>query len=233
MIATFADDTVISTTDEDPLRAVQKLQTNLDQVHKWFKKWHIKLNENKSVYVPFTKRRGVCPPVTLNGTAIPTSDNAKYLGIHLDKSLTWRTHIWKKRIQLNLKLRSYHWLLGRNSVLSLDNKLLIYKTIFKPIWLYGIQIWGTASATNISILERFQSKTLRSITNAPQYITNAEISTDLKMCSVKSEIVRTSEKYLNKLQTHPNNLALNLLDNSEDNRRLKRYYTLDLPYRFT
>lgn len=104
--------------------------------------------------------------------------------------------------------------------------------IFKPVWLYGIQIWGTASNSNISILERLQSKILRTITNAPQFITNAEINIDLKMNTIKSEIVRASEKYLVKLEMHPNSLALNLLDNSEDNRRLKRYYTLDLPYRF-
>lgn len=232
MYATFADDTAILTTDENPVRAVQKLQNSLDHAQEWFKKWHIKLNETKSVYVPFTKRRGICPPIALNGKEILPSDSAKYLGIHIDKTLTWRTHIWKKRLQLNLKFKSYYWLLGRNSQLSLDNKLLIYKVIFKPVWLYGIQIWGTASNSNISILERLQSKILRTITNAPQFITNAEINIDLKMNTIKSEIVRASEKYLVKLEMHPNSLALNLLDNSEDNRRLKRYYTLDLPYRF-
>jgi hypothetical protein len=36
----------------------------------------------------------------------------------------------------------------------------MYKTILKPIWTYGIQLWGTASTSNIEILERFQSKAL-------------------------------------------------------------------------
>jgi hypothetical protein len=32
---------------------------------------------------------------------------------------------------------------------------LLYKTILKPIWTYGIlvQLWGTASTSNIEILE--------------------------------------------------------------------------------
>jgi hypothetical protein len=51
-----------------------------------------------------------------------------------------------------------YWLLGRKSKLSTSNKLLIYKTILKLIWTYGIQLWGTASTSNIEILERFQSK---------------------------------------------------------------------------
>jgi hypothetical protein len=59
------------------------------------------------------------------------------------------------------------WLLGRKSKLSTTNKLLLYKTILKPIWTYGIQLWGTASTSNIEILEKFQSKVLRIIVNAP------------------------------------------------------------------
>jgi hypothetical protein len=60
-----------------------------------------------------------------------------------------------------------YWLLGRKSKLSTSNKLLLYKTILKPIWTYGIQHWGTASTSNVEILERFQSKALRMIVDAP------------------------------------------------------------------
>jgi hypothetical protein len=51
-----------------------------------------------------------------------------------------------------------YWLLGRKSKLSTTNRLLIYKPILKPIWTYGIQLWGTASTSNIEILEPLQSK---------------------------------------------------------------------------
>jgi hypothetical protein len=39
---------------------------------------------------------------------------------------------------------------------SSRNKLLIYKTLLKPVWSYG----GTASTSNIEILKLFQSKSL-------------------------------------------------------------------------
>jgi hypothetical protein len=60
-----------------------------------------------------------------------------------------------------------YWLLGCKSKLSTNNKLRIYKAILKPIWSYGIQLWGTTSNSNIEILERFQSKVLRLIVDAP------------------------------------------------------------------
>jgi hypothetical protein len=78
-------------------------------------------------------------------------------------------------------------LLERSSRLSLPNKLLLYKSIFKPIWTYGIQLWGTASTSNIEILERFQSKALSIIIDAPWYVPNNHIRRDLQMTSVKKK----------------------------------------------
>jgi hypothetical protein len=76
-------------------------------------------------------------------------------------------------------------LLGLESELSTSNKLLIYKTILKAIWTYGIQLWGTASTSNIEILERSQSKTLRMIVGAPWYVPNTVIRWDLQTSTVK------------------------------------------------
>jgi hypothetical protein len=72
-------------------------------------------------------------------------------------------------------LTKLFWLLGRRSKLNLSNKLLIYKVALKPIWTYGIQLWGAASTSNIEILERFQSKVLHLITDAPWYVPNTII----------------------------------------------------------
>jgi hypothetical protein len=77
------------------------------------------------------------------------------LGLHLDRRLTWHKRIFTKRKQLGLTVTKMNWLLGRKSQLSTNNKLLLYKTILKPIWTYGIQLCGTVFTSNIKILERF------------------------------------------------------------------------------
>ena len=165
--ATFADDKAILASHADPGIAARMLQQHLYQIQRWTKSWRILINETKSVHVTFTKCRGASPQVSFNGHYLPQADNVKYLGIHLDKGLTWKTHIFNKRKQLGHKLSKYYWLIGRKSILSLSNKLLLYKVAFKPIWTYGIQLGGSASTSNIEILERFQTKVLRIITNAP------------------------------------------------------------------
>ena len=121
-----------------------------------------------------------------------------------------------------------YWLLGRKSKLSLHNKLLLYKAILVPIWTYGIQLWGCAKKTNINIIQRFQNKTLRMITDVPWYVNNYTIHKDFKMKYVHEQIKKIAVRHENKLNDHPNHLALNLLNNEDAIRRLKRTNPLDL-----
>jgi hypothetical protein len=103
--------------------------------------------------------------------------------------------------------------------------------ILKPIWTYGIQLWGTASTSNIQILEHFQSKTLRMIVDAPWYVLNKVIRRDLQIPTVKEEIQRYSSQYSACLSAHANDLIANLMQ-LPDNRRLQRHLPNDLPTRF-
>jgi hypothetical protein len=87
--ATFADDTAILASDCDPAIASRKLQTHLNAIHTWLLKWRMQANALKSVHVTFTIRTGMCPPVHMNNVPLPSSDHCKYLGLHLDRKLTW------------------------------------------------------------------------------------------------------------------------------------------------
>lgn len=228
MIGTFADDTAALTTHENPAQASNMLQRSLDNITEWLSTWRIKANETKSVQVTFTTRRDTCPAVSLNGKQISQANEARYLGLYLDRRLTWQKHIFTKRKALGLQLRKMYWLLGKKSQLSLDNKLLLYKCILKPIWTYGVQLWGTASISNIEILQRFQSKMLRIITNAPWFVTNQQLHHDLKIRTVQEEIKHSMTSYRHRLNNHPNTLATHLMGSDATFKRLKRKSPRDL-----
>lgn len=106
-----------------------------------------------------------------------------------------------------------YWLIGRRSQLSMENKLLLYKTIIQPVWTYGIQLWGTASTTNINILQRFQSEVLWMIVDAPWYVLNEVIHKNLGVPMVMDDAKRFAREYKTRLQGHPNELASRLTDN--------------------
>jgi len=218
--ALFADDVAVLSVNEVPVSATRQLQTHLNSLAEWYTRWRIKVNEAKSAQVTFTTRKNICPPLTFNNAPIPVTTEVKYLGLHLDQRLTCNTHIQAKHRQLDIKFRQFHWLLGRNSKLSLNNKLLLYKVFFKLIWSYGVQLWGCAKPTRLKITQRFQLKFLRNIVNAPWYINNQLVHTDLHIPSVTDEIQRVATKYNNKTHNHANDLIEHLYNNGPTDRRL-------------
>jgi len=76
-------------------------------------KWRMKANGTKSVQVTFTPKKSTCPHIHLNNKHLTQAEDVKYLGIHLDRKLTWRKHISTKRKHLSLKLRKLYWIIGR------------------------------------------------------------------------------------------------------------------------
>ena len=92
-----------------------------------------------------------------------------------------------------------------------------------------IQLWGTASTSNIEILERFQAKALRVITDAPWYIPNAMLHRDLRVSTVKHTVKNFSITYHRRIAQHPNLLMPPLIQGPSYPRRLKRKHPLDLP----
>ena len=104
---------------------------------------------------------------------------------HLDRRLNWNRHNSALRKHLDLRTKELYWIIGKHCPLSLNNKLVIYKAILKPAWTYGIELWGCASPSNITKIQRYQSKLLRLITNAPCFVTNQTLHQDLCIEKVK------------------------------------------------
>ena len=217
----YADDTGNVAHDADYDTAVAKLQSAVDSVAKWAKKWKIRINESKSVRVDFSLRPHAHDPTILDGSAVPVANSARYLGLHLDNKLNWSEHIRQKRVILDLLRFKFNWLLYSRQ-LSLHNKRLIYTSIFRPAWSYGAEIWGVAAASNIAVLERFQNKFLRSIARAPWFISNEQLQNELDIEPVQSVIMKRATHYVSPLHQHPNTEAIQLLDDTNDTTRLQR-----------
>ena len=115
----------------------------------------------------------------------------------------------------------------KKSSLSLENKLLLYKAIINPIWTYSIELWGCSSKSNVNIIQRFQSKTLRLIAGAPRYVSNQTLHADLSITTVEEERQKRVDKHFQRLQEHENQLAINLVD-IRNPKRLKRICPCDL-----
>jgi len=152
VMATFADDTAVLSSDPDPVRATEKFQHHLNLLQHWLEQWRIKVNPTKSAQVTFTTRRDICPPVNLHNTPILVKKRSKMPWTSPRQETNVETHIKAKWCQLELKLKSMSWLINTRSQLSLESKLTIYNAILRPIWTNGIELVGCSKPSNTKIL---------------------------------------------------------------------------------
>jgi hypothetical protein len=93
----YADDTAILINRKFPQTVSEVLQTALHTVQQWCERTKLSINPNKTVVISFTRRRnikGLKEPI-LFGEKIQLSSEVKYLGITLDKRLTWKKQLDK------------------------------------------------------------------------------------------------------------------------------------------
>jgi hypothetical protein len=87
---------------------------------------------------------------------------------------------------------------------------------------------GFAATSNIDKIRIFQNKVLRCIVDAPWYYRNDHLHRDLKIPTIRQEIQRFAERHGRRLHNHVNTEVLQLLDNTNLNRRLKRIKPFEL-----
>lgn len=131
--------------------------------------WKIKLNNNKTEHMIFARKftnTKVFEP--LNIDSIKTKQAAqqvKYLGVVLDKRLSFAPHIKNLINKGHQIIRSLYSLLNRNSHLSIKNKKLLYTAIIRPIITYAAPIWYSASKNSKNKVQRLQNKCIRLVLN--------------------------------------------------------------------
>ncbi|GBO20276.1 RNA-directed DNA polymerase from mobile element jockey [Araneus ventricosus] len=201
----FADDTAILTKHKHPDIAVQALQTYVSQLQIWLTNWKIKVNPSKCACLLFTKKRNmpVLNPIQIFGQPVPFVSEYKYLGSILEEKLNFDSHI--QRVVTKAKNSSFALgrLIAPKSTLATKHKLLLYKTIVRPVMLYGSPLWGTASIRNLRKLQFFQNQQLARIVNAPWYVKRKLIHQDLKIDPVLDFMKIISKKFFEKLPRFP------------------------------
>jgi len=230
-ILTFADDTAVLSSHHDSTTASENLQNHLTHVENWMRLWKLTVNVDKSCHTTFTLKKSSCPPVSFYNTPLPTKDVVRYLGLFLDRRLTWNHHTKQKRLELKRRYSLLYRLIGRNSSMSLNNKVLIYKTLLSPLWTYGLEVWGSTKASNMKRIQSLQSRILRNIASAPYYVTNVTLHTDLNVPFVSDLAKSRYQVFHRNLTSHTNPIVQSLSTPALPGnpvRRLRRRWPRDL-----
>jgi hypothetical protein len=159
------DDTCLYATDRKEGYVLRKIQRGLDSVVAWCKHWNIKINEDKTRAIYFTRRnRPSDSLLTLNGWNIPLVNSVKYLGVLFDKRVTWRLHIQMieaKAFRTFIRIYS----LFKSERLSANIKLTLRKGLIRSVMTNACPAWEFVAECHLVKLQRLQNKVLRTIGN--------------------------------------------------------------------
>ena len=165
-IKLFADDTFLCAENSNFDLLEREVNLELEKVYEWLSANKLTLNISKSKYMLVTNKKDITrnPSISIDGTLLESCEKYKYLGVVIDKNLTWKPqieHVCKKISKACgaiAKLRH-----------CMSTKLLVevYHSLIHSYLRYGIMVWGTASDVNLHPLKVLVNRAVRIITSAP------------------------------------------------------------------
>lgn len=215
-LAQFADDTSIITSNIYPTPIINTLKKSFTTIFEFYYNWKIRIKENKSKIIYFTKRRAqrFLPnnQLHLNNHKIPWSNSIKYLGIELDKKLTFSKHIEYTKLKALKYIKILYPFINRKSKLNIKNKLLLYKNVFHPLILYASPVWDNCAQSHLNTLQTTQNKILKLILNKPYYYKTTKLHTVTNIQLLQKTISTRTNTFITKCSLSPNTLIKTLPD---------------------
>lgn len=198
-ISFYADDTGLMAVAKHTKTIINRLHGGLKSCHKYLKKLKIQLNTTKTqaILFPFNKspKRKQSTPLCFNGEEIKFTKTATYLGIDLDEKLTFKQQTEKAAGKSFTAFKSLYPLLARNSKLSHINKNILFKSMIRPIMMYGCPVWHTAAKSHTKKLQVIQNKSLKLINKLPWKYPTDQLHRDTRYETVQDFIRRSTRRF--------------------------------------
>jgi hypothetical protein len=201
-LALYADDTAIYGHSYFAQAALLQNRLHLKIPIEYFEKWELKLNETKTETIIFSCKHTnnkILTPIKINNYSVTPAKTVKYLGVTLHTRIkNFKENIKQKLVKANNATRIIYPLIKRTNKLNTKNKLLIYKTLLRPIITYAAPIWSHVSNYALQPLEVFQNKCMRMIHNAPRYTNTQHLRDISNLPTIKHHILSLTKKIFHK-----------------------------------
>lgn len=163
----YADDLLIYSINMSIPTACNSLTESLTSLKAWLDNNGLDLSANKSSVVVFSRKRDFPPPkVSYCNHTLNVGEEAKFLGLILDKKMTGKSHLsyivdrCEKQLNIMRCLSGVWW--GAHPF----NQKLLYNAIIRSILDYGTFLLEGGNKKWLKKLDNIQSKALRIISGA-------------------------------------------------------------------
>ena len=164
--ALFADDIAVYRSGRTSDAIEPALNDFLLEVAKWADNWRLSFSVEKCAALTFTLGRKPPPVLKMRNQAIPTVSRFKFLGMIMDKKLTWNDHMNQLRVHALRTLNLFKMMAGKKARMSPKLQLRAYKALVGARMDYGAPLLTMANKTHKQKLETVQNQFLRTITGA-------------------------------------------------------------------
>jgi hypothetical protein len=139
----FADDTSIIISSPNPINFENNVNKIFHDINRWFNTNLLSLNPDKTHYMQsVTNNSSVVDLKIIHGSNnIINICSTKFLGITLDNTLSWKTHIDTIICRLSSACFAIR---AVKPFLSSESLKMVYHSYFHSIMTYGIIFWGNS-----------------------------------------------------------------------------------------
>ena len=106
----------------------------------------------------FSNHKSIENNISIDGVTLQKVNSLKFLGVCIDHQITWKDHITYIANKLSKRIA----IINRASHV-LDTKTLycLHNAIFKPYFIYCIELWGNTYKNNINTVFIQQQKVMK------------------------------------------------------------------------
>ena len=178
----FADDTNLLCSNTCDKKLKKNVNQDLQSIFIWLCANRLSLNVDKTEFILFRpprKNTNERFSLKLNRKTLFESTKIKYLGMILDKTLSWKHHIF----ELRKKLSRATGILYKMKKTNCPKNILVslYYSLFHSHLNYGICTYGLANDEYTSRIFLLQKRAIRLISNAPFNAHTAPLFSDLSI----------------------------------------------------
>ena len=149
---TYADDISLAIQANSHEQVSDTLTKDLKELAEYFKKWHLKLSEQKTVTSAIHLNNKLAHKkldVKLGDRTLAHDDNPTYLGVTLDRSLTYRQHLAKAKKKVNSRVCLLRKVAGtRWGANAHTLRTTAIATVYAPAE-YCSSVWAASANTDL------------------------------------------------------------------------------------
>ena len=193
----YADDTAIFYHGKDPEEVAVALSNAMNSISAWLTENQLSLNVEKTMAIYFGKKELLNPPpIIAVGTSINIVRSVKYLGVHFDSTLKFKTHIQKLSKTLNLTLRTFGHIRGS---LSMEAATAFYHAMIASRFHYCMTCWSQAPPTNWKSLKSLYKRAVKILDRKDWNYHHCHVYNNRGLLSLENQIIHANLILIHKI----------------------------------